>query len=92
MPPPSAPSDVPWVSASDLAEQVYCPRALWYRHHPPDFPASGAAERSAERGARYHARALSAVQRRESIGPALPLALLLLGLLLLVALLLSGAV
>ena len=37
-----------WVSATDLAEYAYCPRAWYYRHHPPpEGPAPGSDRRSA---------------------------------------------
>lgn len=44
---------LPWLSVSDLAEYAYCPRAQWYRHHPPDGPTSAASERSAAAGADF---------------------------------------
>jgi hypothetical protein len=80
-------SDRPsWVSVSDLAEYAYCPRAQWYRAHPPDAPPSRAAVRSAERGAVYHDRRLSAVRGREARGPGWGIGALALGLLLIVGL------
>ncbi len=65
-----------WVSASDLAEYAYCPRAHWYRDHPP----SGAPGRStaARRGERFHRRELRSERRRES-SAALYLLLVILG-------------
>jgi hypothetical protein len=85
-----AAEDGAWASVSDLAEYAYCPRALWYRHHPP---AGGPAPDSAldrSRGEQFHARRLSAVATRAE--PARwPWALLALGaILVLVALALGG--
>jgi CRISPR/Cas system-associated exonuclease Cas4 (RecB family) len=57
-----------WVSASDLEEYAYCPRAHWYRHHPPPGgprPESVARSRA---GQRYHERELGAERRREEHG------------------------
>ena len=53
------------MTASDLAEYAYCPRAHWYRTHPPaDGPApSSVAART--RGERFHARTLTTRARRE---------------------------
>jgi CRISPR/Cas system-associated exonuclease Cas4 (RecB family) len=65
-----------WVSASDLADYAYCPRAHWYQGHPPpDGPAPAARERS-ESGRRYHADVLGAERRREERGGAYWVALL----------------
>lgn len=65
-----------WVSASDLADYAYCPRAHWYQQHPPpDGPAPGSPARSAA-GRRYHAEALGAERRRDARGAAYWLALL----------------
>jgi CRISPR/Cas system-associated exonuclease Cas4 (RecB family) len=50
---------------SDLAEYAFCPRALWYRTHPPAEGRSARATRSAARGTRFHARALNAEVRRD---------------------------
>ncbi|HXW67017.1 MAG TPA: hypothetical protein VEL82_03965 [Thermoplasmata archaeon] len=59
-----------WVSASDLAEYAYCPRAHFYRDHPPpEGPARGSGRR-ARSGARYHARTLAAERRRAEHGVA----------------------
>jgi hypothetical protein len=43
-----------WLSATDLAEYAYCPRALYYGKRHPDAPPS----RSARDGTSYHARTL----------------------------------
>ena len=54
-----------WVTASELAEYAYCPRAWWYRRDPP---ASGPTRESlvrADAGSRYHATVLGATVRRE---------------------------
>jgi hypothetical protein len=68
--PRSAATEAEWVSASDLAEQAYCPRAYWYRHHPPSESAARAAERAPGRsaGIAYHTRYLQGELRRETTG------------------------
>ncbi len=81
----------PFVAASDLAEAAFCPRAQWYRHHPPDAPPARGAARSARAGAAYHARELTALARREGRPLTGPLLLLAIGVLLLASLLLTGA-
>lgn len=54
-----------WVTASDLAEYSYCPRAHWYRGHPPPGgPARSSVAARAE-GERFHARVLATRSRRE---------------------------
>ena len=53
------------MTASDLAEYAYCPRAYWYRRHPPpEGPARSSREARAG-GERYHARVLTTRYRRE---------------------------
>lgn len=66
-----------WVSASDLAEYAYCPRALYYRRRIPDAPEGPASFAGRE----FHRRTLSAEDRRAAHGGAY-WAVLLLGLLL----------
>jgi CRISPR/Cas system-associated exonuclease Cas4 (RecB family) len=56
-----------WVSASDLAEYAYCPRALYYRRRYPHAPET-AAEAS---GRRYHEHVLRAERRRADYPAAL---------------------
>jgi hypothetical protein len=85
MPADRLPPDAPWVSASELAEYAFCPRALYYRHHPPAGPADPAARASAERGVAFHARTLEEARHRASAGYAGPIAAVLVGLLLLAA-------
>jgi len=63
-------SEVPWVSASELADYAYCPRSWWYRGHPPPGGRAASSERSARAGIRYHERVLSAELRRERAGRA----------------------
>jgi CRISPR/Cas system-associated exonuclease Cas4 (RecB family) len=60
---PSAPG---WTSASDLAEYAYCPRAHYYRHHPPPRGPDADSVRRAGLGERYHAQALAAEIRRSA--------------------------
>lgn len=53
------------MTASDLAEYAYCPRAQWYRTHPPaEGPAPSSVD-ARSRGERFHARTLVARSRRE---------------------------
>jgi CRISPR/Cas system-associated exonuclease Cas4 (RecB family) len=70
-----------WASASDLEEYAYCPRAHYYRHHPPPGGPAPESVRRADDGRRYHDRVLSAEARREAHGTGYLLAILL-GLLL----------
>jgi hypothetical protein len=60
------PLDRGWTSASDLAEYAYCPRAHYYRHHPPRRGPTRDSVRRAGVGERYHARALEADIRRST--------------------------
>jgi CRISPR/Cas system-associated exonuclease Cas4 (RecB family) len=54
-----------WVTASDLADYEFCPRAYWYRKHPPiDGPSPASVARRAT-GEQFHARTLSTRLRRE---------------------------
>jgi CRISPR/Cas system-associated exonuclease Cas4 (RecB family) len=53
------------VTASDLAEYAYCPRAYWYRRHPPAEGPSPSSRVARAGGERYHARTLTARYRRE---------------------------
>lgn len=75
--------ETPWASASDLAEYTYCPRAHWYRKHPPPGPIPPGSKQRAEAGRRYHARELRAEESRDAHAGAY-LALAGIGLLLLV--------
>lgn len=59
-----------WVSATDLAEYAYCPRAQYYREHPPPGGPTAAGERRAVVGERYHARMLGRERRRAEHGGA----------------------
>jgi len=65
-----------WVSASDLADYAYCPRAHWYHDHPPPGGPTGDARRRSRAGAGYHARTLGAERRRDERGTAYWAALL----------------
>jgi CRISPR/Cas system-associated exonuclease Cas4 (RecB family) len=58
--------EIPWASASDLAEYTYCPRAYWYRTHPPPGEVPRGTQRRAEAGTRYHTRELRSEGARES--------------------------
>lgn len=90
---PPDPFDGPseWVSVSDLAEQAYCPRAEWYRHHPPLRAPTYASRAASERGRRFHEHTLAGVERRAASGAGAAVAAILIGLAILVGLLWSGA-
>ena len=75
----------PWLSASDLAEYAYCPRALYYRRQHTEAPDPPAARS----GRVYHQRSLRAEHRRAAYAGAY-WALLLVGLALVVIALLGG--
>jgi hypothetical protein len=80
-----------WVTVSELSEYAFCPRAHYYRAHPPVGGEAPESARDRARGVVHHARELSGERRIERAGPAL-VALGLLGLALLAAaaLLLAG--
>ncbi|MCI4331552.1 MAG: hypothetical protein L3K19_06875 [Thermoplasmata archaeon] len=59
------PADAGWCTASDLAEYAYCPRAHFYRHHPPPGGIDPESARSQHVGTRYHARRSMAMETRE---------------------------
>lgn len=78
-----------WASASDLAEYAYCPRAWYYRHHPPGSGPSAPSRARSATGEAFHARTLARVARREAnlgvwaaalVGSGLVLAVLVAGL------------
>jgi CRISPR/Cas system-associated exonuclease Cas4 (RecB family) len=54
------------VSVSDLSEYAYCPRAFWYRHHPPSDLPTRATERFRAAGTQFHQRRLTADERFET--------------------------
>lgn len=54
-----------WVTASDLAEYAYCPRALWYRRHPPPDGPSRSSQVARAEGERFHVRTLQRRARAE---------------------------
>lgn len=58
-----------WVTASDLAEYAYCPRAHWYRTHPPPEGPAPSSVRSRATGEQFHARLLTTRYRREHWSP-----------------------
>jgi hypothetical protein len=79
-----------WVTAAELAEFAYCPRAHWYSVHRPDVPAPRSSARRQSAGETYHAREGQAlVQRRARSGGYWALVLVAV-LLVLVALALGG--
>lgn len=59
-----------WVSASDLADYAYCPRAHFYHDHPPDGSSDADADRRARAGRAFHARELAGERRRAEHGAA----------------------
>jgi CRISPR/Cas system-associated exonuclease Cas4 (RecB family) len=54
-----------WVTASDLAEYAFCPRAYWYTRHPPAEGPEPSNATARHLGERYHARTLATRYRRE---------------------------
>lgn len=60
-----APRERP-VSASELAEYAYCPRAHWYSTHAEAAGGRPRPDPKAREGVRYHHRALSAERRRDA--------------------------
>jgi hypothetical protein len=78
------------VSASELAEYAFCPRAHYYRTHPDGRPAPPDSERRASAGVEYHRQTLRS-DRRWSSSSAWPwVVAVLVGLVLLV--LVAGSV
>ena len=59
-----------WVSASDLAEYAYCPRAWWYRGNPPTAGRAPESERASRAGERFHRRELAEDWRSDQYGRA----------------------
>lgn len=57
------------MTVSDLAEFAYCPRAHWYRGHPPPEGPARASVEARARGERFHARVLTTRYRREHWSP-----------------------
>lgn len=76
-----------WVSASDLAEYAYCPRAHYYQHHPPEGGSDSELERRSLDGAGYHERVARRVERTERLGKAAWIMMALGGVLLLIVIL-----
>ncbi len=74
------------VTAAELAEYVYCPRAHWYSQVAPGAPSPPSAARRRAAGESYHLRAGEALRIRErrtswywaALGAGLLLVLLLL--------------
>lgn len=56
-------ADVPRVSASEIAEYAYCPRARYYHQHPP-FPGAADDPRAAA-GRAFHTTVLRAEVDRD---------------------------
>jgi hypothetical protein len=86
VPPASSRRGPPWVGAAELGEYAYCPRAWYYRGHPPEGPPDPESIARQELGATFHARALTREVARERSTAGLvaaALLLLLLGALLL---------
>lgn len=59
-----------FTTPSDLAEYAYCPRAHYYRHHPPPEGRTAESTAGSRAGERYHRRVLSAERRRAERGKA----------------------
>lgn len=54
-----------WVSASELAEHAFCPRAWYYRGHGGESLRTEDSIRDLAAGARFHADRLTSVGRRD---------------------------
>lgn len=80
-----APDRDAWVTAGEIAEYTYCPRAHWYARTIPDAPVPRDAARRGAAGERYHARTSRSVVHREDRGSGYA-ALVVVGALLLVGL------
>jgi hypothetical protein len=65
------------VSASDLAEYAFCPRALYYRRHPDGRPVASDAPERERAGVVYHERTTRS-DRRWAETSTIPYVLLLL--------------
>jgi hypothetical protein len=74
---PAVPDRSRWVTVSELAEYTYCPRAWWYRAHPPAEGVDPVDAIRRDRGSRYHAVTLGAIERRDRWAGAFVLAFLL---------------
>ncbi len=55
----------PWVTPSELADEAFCPRARWYRRHPPPSGRSAASVDRSDAGTSVHAQRLGAERRRD---------------------------
>ena len=53
------------MTASDLAEYAFCPRAHWYETHPPPEGPAPSSRTARAAGERFHASALTRRSRRE---------------------------
>jgi len=62
---PSEDPSAGWVTASQLAEYAFCPRAYWYRAHPPPEGPAASSVAALAGGERFHARTLTTRYRRE---------------------------
>jgi hypothetical protein len=74
-PPPSRSPRI--VSASELAEYAFCPRALYYRRHPGGRPVASDASERERAGVVYHERTTRS-DRRWAETSTIPYVLLLL--------------
>ncbi len=54
-----------WTTVADLAEYAYCPRAWWYRAHPPPGGPDPSGRRRAAAGQWAHERRLRATRDRD---------------------------
>ncbi|MHB8351923.1 MAG: hypothetical protein ACYDFT_04425 [Thermoplasmata archaeon] len=60
-----------WVTVSDLAEQVYCPRARYYRRRDPEAARPEEENRRLRAGRAHHEAELAAVRDLDAswVGP-----------------------
>ena len=69
--PPGPPHRGRYVSASELAEYAFCPRAHYYQQHPEGRATSAESSVRADAGVRYHTR-VARSERSWSESSALP--------------------
>ena len=60
-----------WLTVRDVSEYAYCPRAFWYRRHPPSRGPTRASVAASAEGIVVHERHFRAVERRDRHGRAL---------------------
>lgn len=89
MPRPSGVRPARYVSASELAEFAFCPRAHYYQRHPDGRPVAPEALAREREGLAYHARTTRSDRRWAEASP-IPWALALLVGIVLIAVVVGG--